>query len=339
MTLDVIWYFIIVLSVICYAMLDGFDLGVGLLHPFTKTDYERRIFLNAIGPVWDGNEVWLVIVGGALFAGFPEVYATVFSAFYIPTMLLLMGLIFRAVSIEFRSKSENKSWRKVWDGMFALGSFVIAFGLGVVLGNLIEGIPLDSDHNYVGTFSVFLRPYSLLMGLTTVALFMMHGVNFLVMKTEGALHSKLRHWAPRAISFFIITYVALTIATAFVHPQMMDRMREYPVFFLIPVIAFLTIICTPLLMQRKLDGWAFLSSCLSIALLLSLYSIGTFPYMVRSTIAPEQNSLLISNSAASTLTLQILLIIVAIGVPMVFGYGFYVYRIFRGKVKLEATSY
>jgi cytochrome d ubiquinol oxidase subunit II len=339
MTLDIIWYFVIVLSVICYAMLDGFDLGVGLLHPFAKTDHERRIFLNAIGPVWDGNEVWLVIVGGALFAGFPEVYATVFSAFYIPTMILLMGLIFRAVSIEFRSKSESKRWRSIWDGMFAFGSFVIAFGLGVVLGNLIEGIPLDKSFNYVGSFALFLRPYSLLMGLTTVSLFMMHGVNFLVMKTEGALHARLRSWAPKAIAFFIIAYVALTIATAFVHPQMMARMREHPAFFLIPVIAFLTIICTPLLMNRKLDGWAFLSSCLSIALLLSLYSVGTFPYMVRSTIDPEKNSLLIANSAASTLTLQILLIIVAIGIPMVLGYGFYVYRVFRGKVKLEVSSY
>ncbi len=339
MTLDIIWYFVIVLSVICYAMLDGFDLGVGLLHPFAKTDHERRIFLNAIGPVWDGNEVWLVIAVGALFAGFPEVYATVFSAFYIPTMILLMGLIFRAVSIEFRSKSESKLWRFIWDGLFAFGSFVIAFGLGVVLGNLIEGIPLDKDHNYVGTFALFLRPYSLLMGVTTVALFMMHGINFLVMKTEGELHAKLRQWAPRSISFFIVTYVALTIATAYVHPQMMARMRMYPAFFLIPLLAFLTIICIPLLTRRKLDGSAFLSSCLSIALLLSLFSIGTYPYMVRSTLDPEQNSLLIGNSAASSLTLKILLLIVVIGIPMVLGYGFYVYRLFRGKVKIESTSY
>jgi len=254
-------------------------------------------------------------------------------------MILLMGLIFRAVSIEFRSKREGKGWRALWDGLFAFGSFVIAFGLGVVLGNLIEGIPLNQDHDYIGTFSIFLRPYSLFMGVTTVALFMMHGINFLVMKTDGTLHNKLRNWAPKAIFFFIATYVILTTLTAYVHPQMMDRMRMYPIFFVIPLIAFITIISTPLLMQRKLDGWAFLSSCLSIALLIALFSIGTYPYMVRSTLAPEQNSLFIANSAASTLTLKILLIIVIIGIPLVLGYGFYIYRIFRGKVKIEATSY
>ncbi|MDN3507196.1 MAG: cytochrome d ubiquinol oxidase subunit II [Simkaniaceae bacterium] len=337
--LALIWYFVIILAMICYAMLDGFDLGVGLLHLFAKDDRDRRIFLNAIGPVWDGNEVWLVIVGGALFAGFPDVFATLCSTFYIPVMVLLMGLIFRAVSIEFRSKHESKRWRKCWDVVFALGSLVISFGVGVVLGNLIYGIPLDADNNFTGTFSDFIHPYALLVGVTTVALFAMHGAIFLVMKTEGALHEKVRSLVPRCIGFFLIMYILITVTAVYYRPYMIDPMRAYPILYLVPLIALVAIISVPFLMQKKWDGWAFVSSSLSIAGLLSLAAIGTFPYMIRSTVHTQTNSLTIYNSASSELTLKVLLIIVAIGVPLVLAYGFYVYRTFRGKVELDATSY
>ena len=207
MTLDLFWYFVIILSILAYAVLDGFDLGVGLLHLLTKKDEHRRTFLNAIGPVWDGNEVWLVIVIGALFAGFPAVYATILSAFYLPVMILLMGLILRAVSIEFRSKREGASWRRNWDFLFAFGSLVIGFGVGVVLGNLIEGLPLDENYVFQGTFwSLFTLP-SVLIGLMTLSLFAMHGAIYLVMKTEGALHEMIRRKIPLAISVFIFFYL------------------------------------------------------------------------------------------------------------------------------------
>lgn len=339
MTLDNIWYAVIILSIICYAMLDGFDLGVGMLHPFVKSDIERRTFLNAIGPVWDGNEVWLVVVGGALFAGFPEVFATLLSGFYVPVMALLFGLIFRAASIEFRSKRPSLAWRNFWDYFFSVASYIIAFGIGVVVGNVIDGLPLDSNHDFVGDFSIVLRPYPLLIGLTTVALFMMHGAIYLAMKTEGKLHEKLRRWVTHCIVFFFIIYLILSGVTIINKPFMLDHMREMPAFFLVPVAAFVAIICIPFLMAQKYDGWGFIASCFSIALLLSLFSIGTFPYMIRSTVAPEANSLLISNSASSPLTLKVLLIIVAIGVPLVLGYGFYIYRIFRGKVHIDPHSY
>ncbi len=339
MTLDIIWYLVIFLSLTCYAMLDGFDLGVGMLNAFVKEDMEHRAFLNSIGPVWDGNEVWLVVVSGALFAGFPEVFATLFSAFYIPVMILLSGLIFRAVSIEFRSKRESPTWRKTWDYIFAAGSFVIAFGIGFVLGNMIEGIPLNETHDFIGSFSTFMRPHAFLIGLTTMALFMMHGSIYLVMKTEGKLHDKLRHWVPRCIAIFIAIYFILTIVTITQKPFMLERMRQMPALFLIPLAAFCSITAVPFLMHRKFDGWAFIASCLSIALLLSLFAIGTYPYMIRSTIFPETNSLVISNSASSPLTLKVLIIIVLIGIPLVLSYGFYVYRIFRGKVKIDPHSY
>ncbi len=172
--LEVIWYSVFIVVVMGYIILDGFDLGVGALHPFARGDQERRIFLNAIGPVWDGNEVWLVILIGALFAGFPFAYATLLSAFYIPAMGLIAGLISRAVAIEFRSKRESRVWRSLWDWVFALGSMVIALGLGLALGNLVAGIPLDQYHEFTGNFLTFFRPYPVLVAVTTLAMLVMN---------------------------------------------------------------------------------------------------------------------------------------------------------------------
>ncbi len=339
MTLEIIWYLIIITAVVAYAILDGFDLGVGILHLFTKKDNDRRVFLNSIGPVWDGNEVWLVIVIGALFAGFPSVYATLLSTFYIPVMILLMGLMFRAVSIEFRSKKETPRWRKNWDILFAFGSLVIAFGIGITLGNLIHGLPLDENQVFVGSFSDFIHPYAVIVGLTTVALFAMHGAIFLVMKTEGELHDRIRSWVPRCIAIFIFMYLVATLATLYGRPYMAAPIQKYPLLIAVPALALVAIVAVPILMRKQKDGWAFLSSCVSIALLLVLAVVGTYPYMIRSTINTETNSLLIFNSASSELTLKVLLIITGIGVPLVLAYGFYIYRIFRGKVKIDASSY
>ena len=170
--LQIFWFVIIMASVMLYAMLDGFDLGVGILNLFNRSDTERRICLNAIGPVWDGNEVWLVILAGGLFAGFPGAYATLMSAFYLPSTILIAGLIFRAVAIEFRSKRPGRVWRLTWDICFFLGSLTIAFGVGVVLGNLISGIPLNDQYDYVGSMWCFFHPYALLLGATAVSCFM-----------------------------------------------------------------------------------------------------------------------------------------------------------------------
>jgi len=338
-TLQVIWYLVIVLSVICYSMLDGFDLGVGALHLFTKKDEHRRIFLNAIGPVWDGNEVWLVIVGGALLAGFPDVYATIFSAFYVPCMILLAGLIFRACAIEFRSKNESPRWRSTWDITFTVASIIVAFCVGVVLTNLVQGIAIDQEMVFVGSFLDFFNPYSILGGITVVALFMMHGTIYLLMKTEGELHESLRHWFKKAMIFFIICYIALTSATLLYYPHMTERMFTYPILFVVPLLTLLVIICIPYQIKRKRDGWGFICSCLSITFLFFLFGIGTFPVMLRSTINPEQFSLTLFSSSSSMLTLKILLIVVVVGIPLVLAYGFYVYRTFRGKVKLDSSSY
>jgi cytochrome d ubiquinol oxidase subunit II len=338
--LDVFWYIIVISSIISYAMLDGFDLGVGALHLFVKKDDERRIFLNAIGPVWDGNEVWLVVVVGALFAGFPNVYATLLSAFYIPITLLIFALIFRAVAIEFRSKQTSSLWRRSWDTFFWGASILIALMMGMALGNLIQGIPLNEAHEYTGTFlSMALQPYPALVGVMTLALFTMHGAIYLVMKSEGELQEKVIRWVRPAMIFFIISYAITTMVTLIYQSHMVNALRERPYLFAIALVNMLVIANIPRAIHHKKYGWAFLSSCINIALLLILFAIGLFPKLIRSSIHPENFSLTVMNSAASLKTLEVLAIIVVIGLPLVFLYGVYVYRLFRGKVQLDHTSY
>lgn len=338
-TLVILWYIVMGCAVAFYTILDGFDLGVGAIHLFARKDEDRRVFINAIGPVWDGNEVWLVIVIGALFAGFPNAYASIFSGFYSLVMFLIAGLMLRASAIEFRSKRPGAFWRNFWDVVFSLSSMCVAFVLGLALGNLVEGIPMNADFDFTGSFATFFRPYAVVVGITAVALFTMHGNIYLVMKTEGPIHEKLRKAVVASISIFFFFYLLTTIWTLVYKPVMIERMVQSPVLFAIPSVAFLVIMCIPFLMRVQKDGSAFVCSSLSILLLVLTYSIGTFPMLVRSTILPEENSLTIYNSASSAYTLSILLIIVLLGLPLVMGYGYWIYRIFRGKVKLDHMSY
>jgi cytochrome d ubiquinol oxidase subunit II len=336
--LNSIWFILVGTLFAGYAILDGFDLGVGALHLFSRTDNERRIFINSIGPVWDGNEVWLVTGGGALFAAFPIVYATAFSGFYLAFMMLLFALIFRAVAIEFRSKKPQAWWRKFWDVSFSVSSIVSGLLVGIALGNIAQGIPLDNNYEYAGTFLGLLNPYALLVGITTVALFMMHGSIYLAMKTENELHDKIRRWIGKTIIFFMVCYAVTTIATLLFNPHMIETLKNHPLLFVIPVFNILAIINVPRQIRLKRDFRAFISSCLAILALLILFGIGMYPHMIYSLPNPE-NSLTIYNAASSAKTLQIMLIIAIVGMPMVLAYTVVVYRIFRGKVKLEPTSY
>jgi cytochrome bd ubiquinol oxidase subunit II len=334
-----VWYVGFIILLIGYSILDGFDLGVGMLHLFSKKDESRRLMLNSIGPVWDGNEVWLVTAGGVLFAAFPEVYASFASAFYLPVMMLLGGLIFRAVAIEFRSKQPMPWWRWTWDVLFALASLVIAFGLGIVVGNFIQGIPLDENYDHIGYFTEFFHPYAVLIGIMAVALFTMHGSIYLMMKTEGEFHEKMRQFVNPSIIFFILSYAIATIATLIYQTHMIEALQQRPYFFIIAVINILAIANIPREIQLGRDGRAFFSSCVNIICLLSLYAIGMYPQMLRAINAPEANSLTIYNGSSSLYTLHILLIVAVIGMPLVISYTTAVYYIFRGKVKLDAHSY
>ncbi len=336
--LNSVWFVLIGVLFTGYAMLDGFDLGVGALHLFTRADEERRTMLNAIGPVWDGNEVWLVTGGGALFAAFPEVYATVFSGFYLAFVLLLVALIFRAVAIEFRSKQPMGWWRQMWDVGFSAGSVLSSLLIGVAMGNIAWGIPLDSRHEFAGGFLDLLHPYALLLGVTTLALFMMHGAIYALMKTEGPLHDKLRRWITSCIIFFIMCYAITTMATLLYVPHMAARVRAEPWLFSIALLNMLAIANIPREIHHGRDGRAFISSCVAMGALMCLFGMEMYPNLVLSNPDPA-NSLTIYNGASSDKTLWIMLIIALIGVPVVLSYTVSIYWIFRGKVRLNTMSY
>lgn len=330
--LNTVWFFLVGVLLIGYAILDGFDLGVGCLHLFSTSDEDRRVQLNAIGPVWDGNEVWLVTGGGALFAAFPDVYATVFSGFYLAFMLLLAALIFRAVAIEFRSKQPMRWWRQLWDVCFSGASFLASLLVGVALGNIAQGIPLDAQHEFVGTFLGLLNPYALLVGALTVALFMMHGAIYLSLKTEGSLHDRVRWWVNRTIIGFVVMYGVTTLVTLLFVPQMAEPIQARPWLFVLPLAAMLAIANVPREIYYGRDLRAFFSSCFSVAALLGLFGMGIFPNLVISNPHPEL-SLTIYNAASSPKTLKIMFIIALIGMPIVITYTASIYWIFRGKVK------
>jgi len=336
--LNIIWFGLVGVLLTGYAILDGFDLGVGALHLLTRKDEHRRLMINAIGPVWDGNEVWLVTGGGALFAAFPEVYATVFSGFYLAFMLVLCVLIFRAVAIEFRSKLPMAWWRRMWDVSFSVASIGLSILLGVAFGNIIWGVPLDNQREFAGSFLGLLHPYPLLVGVTTLALFMMHGAIYTALKTEGELHEIARGWINNTIIFFVICYGLTTMTTLLYLPHMSQHMRDYPIFFAVPILTMLAIANIPREIHHGSDFLAFLSSGATMVGLMTLVAIGIFPYLVLSRPDPVL-SLTIYNAASSPKTLAIMLIIALIGVPIVLAYTGSIYYIFRGKVKLDAMSY
>ncbi len=336
--LNTIWFILVGVLFTGYIMLDGFDLGVGALHLFVKKDEDRRVFLNAIGPVWDGNEVWLVTGGGALFAAFPGVYATIFSGFYLAFMALLFFLIFRAVAIEFRSKQESPRWRRTWDTLFAVGSVGAALLIGVALGNIAWGIPIGPDGEYHGTFLGLLHPYALLVGVTTVALFAMHGCIYLVLKTEGELQARVRGWIRSTIVFFVLGYVLTTMATLLYVPHMTNAFKAQPALLVVPLLNLLAVANIPREAYHGRELRAFLSSCAAMAALMLLFGLGMYPHMVESRPLAE-HSLTIYNAASSPRTLKIMLIIAACGIPLVLAYTASIYWVFRGKVKLDSTSY
>jgi cytochrome d ubiquinol oxidase subunit II len=336
--LNSIWFLLVGILFTGYAILDGFDFGVGILHLFVKKDEDRRILLNSIGPVWDGNEVWLVTGGGALFAAFPGAYATVFSGFYNAFMLLLAALIFRAVSIEFRSKEPGWAWRQSWDIAFSVASFLAALLIGVAMGNITRGIPLDSQGDFVGNFIGLLNPYSLLLGITVVALFAMHGAIFLVMKTEGELQATIKGWVPRLIGIFLVLFISFNIATLFECPDLVAVMLTRPHGFVVLALDILAALSIGLMTARGYEFGSFLMSSLTMVLLMAVLGISYFPHIVMSMPDPS-NSLTIYNCASSQKTLGIMLIIAIIGVPIVLAYTVSIYWIFRGKTRLGHVGY
>jgi cytochrome d ubiquinol oxidase subunit II len=333
------WWFLVFGAVISgYAILDGFDLGAGALHLFLKKETSRRIALNAIAPVWDGNEVWLVIGGGALFAGFPAAYAAIFSAFYVPFMIFLVGLIWRGVAIEFRSKEPGVTWRMIWDFIYSFASITIALSLGLMLGNVALGMPLNGEHEFAGNWLSFFNPFSIMVAVTTLALFMLHGAIYLAMKTENRLYTKLSLLAKSFTIFFVVAFGITTLYTLLYIPHLSDRIRSNPVYFFLPLVMFLSIANIPRQLNRGKYRYAFISSSITIASLLAMVALEVFPYLVYAT-NDAANSITISNGASSVKTMKILLLIAAIGTPLVGLYTSFVFWTFKGKVKLDEMSY
>lgn len=336
--LPTVWFILVAVLFTGYAVLDGFDLGVGAIHLFARGDEERRIQLNAIGPVWDGNEVWLLTGGGALFAAFPNVYATVFSGFYLALILVLMALIFRAVSIEVRGKHHSPRWRSAWDVAFSVASAAAALLFGVAMGNLLRGIPLDARGEYAGTFFDLLNPFSLILGVVALAHSALHGALFASMKTRGDQQTRLRALAGKLALPVLGAYAAFAVATPFLAPHLAERVKAHPALALLPPVTFAALALARAASAKGRDGRAFALSCLAMVAAMAVFALLMFPALVRNSADPAA-SLTAANACSSPKTLSNMLVIALIGMPLVIAYTAFIYRVFHGKVALDKTSY
>ncbi len=335
-SLQVTWFFLVGALLTVYAVLDGFDLGVGFWHLFARKEEHRRTLVASVGPVWDGNEVWLLTGAAALFAAFPPVYATVFSGFYLAMMLVLVGLIFRAVALEFRSKVESDGWRSRWDLAFGLGSALPALLFGVALGNVLRGIPLAESGDYAGTFLGLLNPFSLLTGVLGFAMLATHGAHYIVLKTDGELHERARGWASLAWIAYLGLLIITLVVTVVFQPGMLENYHAAPVLWLLPLLALASVVLIGIFGRMGRAGKAFAASCASIVFLMGMAGASLFPNLVPALDAPAR-SLTLANSASSELTLTAMLVLTAIGLPLVIGYTIWVYRVFAGKVRPDGS--
>jgi cytochrome d ubiquinol oxidase subunit II len=338
MDLNLLWFGLLGVLLTGYAILDGFDLGVGMLHPFARSDTERRIFMNSIGPLWDGNEVWLVTFGGALFAAFPNAYATAFSAFYLPFMLLLFALIFRAVSMEFRSKRTSQRWRRRWDTAFFAASGLATFLFGVAVGNSMIGLPIGPDMEFQGHFLDLLPPYALLVGVLAVTTFLMHGSIYLYLKTDGDLQARIHRWMWRTFWMFLVAFLVTTAVTLAGIPHASDNFKHFPWALVVVPLNFLAVANIPRAIHQNRPFYAFVSSSATIAALTFLFGMALYPNLIYSSLDPEW-SLTIYNAASSQKTLSIMRTIAFTGMPFVLAYTVVIYWTFRGKVDLGKFSY
>jgi cytochrome bd ubiquinol oxidase subunit II len=336
--LNILWFILLGVLLAGYSILDGFDLGVGILHLAARNEQERRLMINSIGPLWDGNEVWLVTFGGAMFAAFPSAYASIFSGFYVAFMALLFALILRAVSIEFRGKRDSRAWKRFWDYSFFGASFLATFLFGVAVGNALVGIPINANGDFVGSFFDLIRPFPVLLGLLTVAFAAMHGAIYLYIKTEGELQQAAHRWMWRGFGFTLITYLLATNFTLTYIPNAVHNFMGHGWSWVIIVLTILAFANIPRAIFTGRPFYAFISSSMTIVALVFLFSLSLYPNLVTSSISPAY-SLNIYNAASSPKTLRIMAIIALIGMPFVLCYTAAIYWAFRGKVKIAEHSY
>jgi cytochrome d ubiquinol oxidase subunit II len=327
-----VWFALIGVLLAGYSLLDGFDLGVGALLPvLARTEDEKRALIGAIGPVWDGNEVWLLAGGGALFAAFPMAYATVFSGFYLALMVVLFALILRAVSLEFRAHDPAR--RGLWEAAFVGGSLLPALLFGVALGNVVFGVPLDARSEYAGTFFTLLRPLPLAFGLLGLCAFLMHGAAYAALKTEGALRERARR-AERVLALAFAAAFALSFAAMWVFwPAALKSVPAWAFSALV----WAALVLFALSVKAKRDGRAFAFSSAAFLGLWGMVGAIHYPNLVRAT--DPALSLTVANASSSALTLKVMLIIALVGMPVVIGYTVYAFRVFRGKARPGDAGY
>jgi cytochrome bd ubiquinol oxidase subunit II len=329
MDLNTVWFILIAVLFIGYFFLEGFDYGVGILLPFlAKDDRDRRVIINTIGPHWDGNEVWLITAGGAIFAAFPNWYATLFSGFYLALVLMLVGLIVRGVAFEFRSKDKNPRWRSLWDWLIFLGSFVPALLWGVALANIVKGVPIDASKNYAGGFFNLLNPYALVGGLTSLTGFTLHGAIFLTLKTtddlmERAHTTASQLWLPTVALIFVLViwgYFATDVFT---------RLGVNP--GLPPIGAGAALLTMGWFLRTRRHGWAFAMNGLGMALTVVTVFLGLYPRVMVSSLNPAWSPT-IYNASSSPYTLTVMTIVALIFVPIVLIYQGWTYWVFRERI-------
>jgi cytochrome d ubiquinol oxidase subunit II len=336
--LNVVWFWALAAMLTAYAALDGYDLGVGSLHLWiAHGDTERRITLNAIGPLWNGNEVWLIASGGMLVVSFPRVYASGFSGFYLALIVALWLLILRGVSIEFRSQMDNPLWKALWDVSFWLGSWLLTLLLGVALGNVVRGLPVGPDGYFQGSFALLLNPYSLLVGILSVFVLAWHGANYLRLKAEDALFERTLHTSARLWLLVVILTALTTVTTYFVRSDAAHKFISHPVALIFPAITLAGLV-GGFFCRRANDRGAFRSSTLVIVGLMGSAAASIFPDLLTSTLSPAY-SLSVYNASSSPHALRAAFIANAIGMVGVIAYSTYIHRKFRGKVRLGPHGY
>lgn len=334
MDLNILWFILVAVLFIGFFFLEGFDFGVGMLLPFLgKNDNERRVIINSIGPVWDGNEVWLITAGGALFAAFPNWYATLFSGFYLALFVILVGLIVRGVAFEFRSSDRNPAWRNLWDWMIFVGSFLSALLWGVAVTNLLQGVPIDANMQYVGGFWNLLSPYTLVGGLTTLLVFTLHGALFLTLKTEGDMVERARRVATRVGLITIPVVLVLAILT-YVNTDLFAKAGAAVVF----VGSAVFLVLAWLLLKSGRNGWAFIANGLTIVCFTVAMFWGLFPRVMVSNLNPDW-SLTIYNASSSPYTLKVMTVVALTMVPIVLLYQAWTYWVFRHRVTDKHLHY
>ena len=346
--MDTFWFIAVALMITLYVLLDGFDLGAGAIHLFAaKNDRERRTILRAIGPVWDGNEVWLIAGGGTLFFAFPMLYASSFSGFYLPLIIVLWLLIIRGLSVELRGHINDPLWASFWDGMFFIGSTLLTIFFGAALGNVVRGVPLDEDGYFFQPlwtdFSPFSEPpgildwYTVLMGLLALTTLVVHGANYIAVKTENRLNARSRRISRFAWVALVVLTVLGTIATFWVSPWMLESFGARPYGYVLPLVAVAGLIGIIVFNVRERDREAFLASSAYIVGMLTSTVFAVYPRVLPA-VNPE-NSLTITNAAASDYGQAVGLIWWSIGMVLAVVYFVVIYRLFRGKVRLEDEGY